>query len=300
MHVHVSAHVTTDKNPAGCDSFTVSHCKYENHMSNSTVLHAMPCQSVILFFCSLLITHRADFEIDEWHLLLSSLGITANTLPSDDGYSKRQDRFKTRTQMLIKNAFQWLNYCLKQGLYKYIHWNRVTNIIVINRCQQVVQQQCHLFLNDTLTTRIWQEWVCHLLPRTWQQHGLFPKCLQQKSTLSSRRSKHLFDADVHKVGLPGKNGQITEGDSLFVAALVVRTEHRWHRKHFHQSWECPLSWQELTFNSSYHTVCCSRGWLRSQLGLGPECLSLQEVEEAKSHLVPEQHRVSWNYNLILS
>lgn len=84
--------------------------------------------------------------------------------------------------------------------------------------------------------------------------------------------------------------------SLFVQsaarALVVRTADRWHRDCFHQSWECPFSWQGLTFDSSYHTVCSLR-WFQLRLGPGPKRLSLQKVEEAKSHLVSQLNSTVW-------
>ncbi len=141
---------------------------------------------------------------------------------------------------------------------------------------RATEHQCGLYLNDSLTTRIWQESVCHLLTqKTCLQHGLFPKSLNRNKLLSSQRSKCPFKDDALKIVLPGRAVRRLKTFLLVrssVPALVARTVDRWQRNCFHQSWERPLSWRELTFDLLHHTVCRSLRRVQLGHGLGPKLI----------------------------
>lgn len=66
-----------------------------------------------------------------------------------------------------------------------------------------------------------------------------------------------------------------------VTALVLQPADRWQRDCLYPSGECTLSWRKLTFDSLYHSVCCSRRWFQPLTGIRLEKLIATEGRGSK-------------------
>lgn len=149
------------------------------------------------------------------------------------------------------------NYCISAWLWS------------IDASKATVQQRCGLRLNDTLTTRIWQESVCHLLTQTCRQR---PSA--ENKLLSSHRSKCLFKDGTLTVGLLGRVVRRLRM-SLFVRpavpALVTKTVDRWHRNCHESVPSVGVSWLLTCYITQY--VVFLR-WFQFRQGHSPKLITL--------------------------